>query len=317
MDAVGSHRVAESPGDRRTRERSVACHRELPAGEAPLARGGVDEDRGAHARREDEATDPGPVGDGELHPHPVGKGDGVGAGRGRLRFVRERGFELTRIGVRRLRDRPGKGHDREVLEGGAARTREMGEAEAVDGIECVEVAAGHRPCERGARGVGTPLDHPERDIGARKGADRPDLPLSNSGADERVDGCRGAAAVADRCCRRRSGRRGASRRCDHEGEQQGDRTAWCPEPCWEDTDPGTPARSIRHKRVREGSWATAHRPRLPMARSQVGSSHPGTAPADPTHPIFASDAGPLEGVATRRRAPVLGDPSEPSDRPCR
>ncbi len=246
MGIVRSHRVAEPPGDRRPREGSVTCDRELPAGETPLTRSGVDEDRGTHARREREATDPGPVGDGELNPHPVGEGDGVVAGRGRLRVVGERGFEVTGIGVRRLRDRPGKRQDREVLEGGTARSRQVGEAEAVDGVKCVEVPAGHRLCERCARGIGTPLDHPERDIGARKGADRPDLPLADPGADEGIDRRRRVAA-ADGCGGRRSRSRGASRRGEQEREQQGQRTAWCPQPWREHADPQTAAPSSRHE----------------------------------------------------------------------
>ena len=93
----------------------------------------------------------------------------------------------------------------------------MVEAEPVDGVEGVVVAARDAQFRRRRRRVRAPLHHPRRKVGAGKGPDRTRPARADAGADERVDGCRRVGRRA-----RRLGRGGPGARGDDWGGRQGD-----------------------------------------------------------------------------------------------
>ncbi len=115
--------------------------------------------------REVEAADARAGDAGEAHRDAIAQGRGIVPSLCVLARMREGHGRGARVGA----DGADGGKDRHVAIGAAAGPAEVGQAEAAQAAVAVLISAAVRPF---LRGIGAPLEHPERHVRARKHVDR-------------------------------------------------------------------------------------------------------------------------------------------------
>ena len=189
-----------------------------------------------------------------------------------LPVVGERGRRRRRIAAYRAH----RGQDGDVTVAGAAGAAQVGEAEPAEGGVAVGVAAARGGPSR--RGVGAPLDHPERQVGSGELADRARIHRPGARTVERVDqpGRVGDHAGGGRRGRGdRGGRRDEDARHAHQGHQGGHGSGPVRRPQTGSLHPtdgtGDPGRlPSRHPQTRGPSAGSAGRSDSPTASASGG-----------------------------------------------